>query len=253
MTMTETVLRSCSSPLYEIAAVSRSGCSGHRNADVFLCDDALNLLAIADGLGASTAPAEASRLAVETLREDLLSRPVNAIHPTASDRLKAAFERCNAVLFEKSEPYERGWLTTLTAALVGPTNLVIAHCGDSRAYLWRPGGFGQLTRDHTMVADLVSAGVMRHDDANEHPRRHVLSSCLGLQRQVRIDVVTAEVQSGHILLLCSDGISGVLTPSAIAQCLKRSKSAETIATRLIETAVANGTEDDATGIVARRR
>ena len=110
-----------------------------------------------------------------------------------------------------------------------------------------------LTRDHTVVADLVHAGMMRDDEVGNHPRRNVLSSCVGLRRRTRVDQRSLDLHSPWVLMLCSDGISKMLSNGDIQTGLSGDLPARETALALLDTATEKGTDDDATVIVVRPR
>ena len=140
---------------------------------------------------------------------------------------------------------------TLTFAVVAGRYAAIAHIGDSRAYLWRRGSSSQLTRDHTMVQELLDAGAIDADEAEAHPMGHVVSRSLGAAPQVRPDIYILELQPGDRLLLCSDGLTRyVKTMGWLGQRLARPDT-ERVVHDLVAFANASGGRDNITAVVVQ--
>ena len=168
------------------------------------------LLAVADGMGGHAGGEVASRLAIETI--------VTASDLPLTQRISAAND---FILARASEdPDLRGMGTTLTAAELLPTgSLTLGHVGDSRAYLLRNGMLNQLTKDHSVVAEYLRAGNIRPEDVATHPHRSMLTRAVGLDPDLVVDVIEAAVQAGDRLLICSDGLTSMISDSRIAELL----------------------------------
>jgi len=194
--------------------VTDVGCVRDGNEDAVGCwphQDGL-LFAVADGLGGHNAGELASSIAIEVLAQEMESAPSSWPVPK---RLKRAVQEANLRIYNKAttvpELHKMG--TTLTAsALVGST-LTTAHVGDCRLYLLRNGELTQLTKDHSWVWEQVQYGILSPEEARTHPRRNILSRCLGHELIVGIDVITMNIQPGDILFQCSDGIH-----TSLAEC-----------------------------------
>lgn len=193
------------------------------------------VIAVADGMGGHVAGEVASRLAIDA---------VAATEDSAEERVQAGNE---AILeFVGSHPELAGMGTTLTVAIFnGDGTLALGHVGDTRAYLLRGGELRQLTRDHTVVAELVELGHLSADAAERHPQRHLLTRTLGLG-PVDIDTEEATLQNGDRVLLCSDGLTTMLVDSEIAQVLADSDDVESAVWALIEAANSAGGMDNTT-------
>jgi PPM family protein phosphatase len=133
--------------------------------------------------------------------------------------------------------------------VIDPQRVVIAHVGDSRAYLLRDGRLQVLTRDHTIVSELVDRGLLTAEEGERHPYKNVLSRNLGAKPETRIDCLEVALRPGDRLLLCSDGLSDVVDDDAIATTL-RGASREECAAHLIELALAAGGRDNISAVVA---
>lgn len=140
--------------------------------------------------------------------------------------------------------------TTCTAALVSPDRLAIAQVGDSRAYLLRDGRLRPLTRDQTLVADLLASGALKEDQVQQFPFRHVLAQALGTKPHVDPVITDVEVREGDRVLLCSDGLHGAVPDTTIAAILSNTRHVDEASQALIEAALAAGGPDNVTVVVA---
>ena len=208
------------------------------------------LLVLADGMGGARSGDVASHLAVETLVRTYRE----ATGADLLEDLEAALIAANRAIFAENERQHDlpGMATTLTAAVVRGTELLLAHVGDSRAYLARAGKIHQLTEDHSLVARLVAEGQMTSDEARLDPRRNLLMRSVGLAPSVPIDARRAEevLAPGDTLLLCSDGLHGLVADRDIAPVLA-GDDLESVAAQLIALANRAGGSDNITVIVVR--
>jgi serine/threonine protein phosphatase PrpC len=221
------------------------------------------LLAVADGMGGHQAGEVASRLAIETVARELRSflqaapgsgqTRVLSAEQTLGTRLRAAVQRANQVLLDYAshKPEEAGDLgSTLTLAAVQDNVLILAHVGDTRAYLWRRGKL--LTQDHSLAHALVASGQLEAAEAHSHPQRHVLYRCLGLKREVEIDLVEPRtLHAGDRILLCSDGLWDLVPDAELGATLSSDERPIRMARRLIDAANAAGGDDNIAALVAR--
>ena len=188
------------------------------------CGEAF-LIAVADGLGGHNSGEVASALALEVIAREM----ARASGPGPLMRsLKRAVQQANLEIYQKSitVPDLHGMGTTLTASLIAGNSLVAAHIGDSRLYLYRNGIFSQLTKDHTSVQDQVEYGILSPEEARMHPDRHKLTNYLGHDLITSVDTLKMEVQSGDVLVQCSDGIHDVLLESEMTELLRRGRPEE---------------------------
>ena len=196
------------------------GCVRADNEDavgVWQHEDGL-LFAVADGLGGHAAGEAASTLALEVVAREMERAPGS--WPVAR-RLRRAIQEANLSIYNKSitVPELRGMGTTLTASAVVGGTLVAAHIGDCRLLLCRDGSLTQLTKDHTWVAEQVQYGLLSTEEARAHPRRNVVTRCLGRELIVAIDMLTLDIRPGDILIQCSDGIHALVPDGEIAELL----------------------------------
>ncbi len=165
------------------------------------------LFVIADGMGGAQAGEVASRIAVEAFEGELPQEG------SAEERLAGRAQVANRRIYDisRSEHERAGMGTTLTAVYVDEDGIAIAHVGDSRAYLFRDGELGLLTQDHTLVGELVKRGKLTEEQAAEHPQRSIITRALGIDAEVEVDTWTYGAREGDIVLLCSDGLTSMIS------------------------------------------
>jgi len=218
------------------------------NEDSFLLDHDLNLYAVADGMGGHAAGEVASRLAVEALKEAWAEG--GNPEPDA-DRMVRGFSLANDRIREEVEhdAARHGMGTTLVAVHFRGREARIANVGDSRAYLLRSGGFRQITIDHSWVREQMDSGKISAEEAANHPFRNVITRALGTRPQVEVDLQKLPIEAGDRLLLCSDGLTGMLEDEEIARIVLESADTSQAVTRLVEEANAAGGEDNITVVL----
>ncbi len=208
------------------------------------------LLAVADGMGGYAAGEEASFLAIAALRakwEELTGRTgLGEPFLVLLEGMRAA----NAAVYRAAvgDESRAGMGTTLTVAIMESRRVWVGHVGDSRLYLYRDDVLLPLTRDHSVVANLLLRGEISEGETQTHPQRHLLTNALGLDIGLRADYATLPVESGDILLLCTDGLTNVVCPAEISQTIRESPFGET-AGRLIKRSLAAGGHDNITVLV----
>lgn len=208
------------------------------------------LAVVADGMGGYEGGQEASRLAVETVRsvyDDVFSGD-------PQDTLTRAFESAhqNIQRFAMEHPQFYGMGTTCTALSIVDRQLCFAHVGDSRLYLVRAESISRLTRDHSYVGRLVESGVVRSEDAESHPQRHILTAALGSGRDVAPHTPehSLPLEEGDTLLLCTDGLWGVVGDADLARVARANPPAEACQ-ELVNMALDRGGPDNITVLVLR--
>jgi protein phosphatase len=226
------------------SARTDTGRKRRRNEDAFVCEPPL--FAIADGMGGAQAGEVASRLAAESLREG--DRGDLSTLEQAVELIREANRRVYAYSSENAST--RGMGTTMTVALVDRDRVTIGHVGDSRAYLLRDEQLTQLTQDHSLVAELVRSGRLTPEEAETHPRRSVITRALGTDSDVEVDVFSVQAREGDLYLLCSDGLTSMITDAEIESILASARANLDDATkRLIEAANHAGGEDNITVVL----
>jgi protein phosphatase len=233
------------------------------NEDSFRIVEALNLFILSDGMGGEAHGEVASAMAVDAVnkyceaeKEDSGATVLDEIPANISSqtrRLKHAVAQANFQIFQSAQknPEQRGMGATITALWLKDTLMSIAHVGDSRAYLLRNGNLQQLTNDHSLVAEQVRRGLITPQQAEESEMQSVLLRALGAHPEVEIDVDEAEIIPRDVLLLCSDGLTRMVTEPEIAGALQAETVPSAAAERLIALANENGGIDNVTVIVVR--
>lgn len=200
---------------------------------------------VADGMGGHRTGEVAARLAVETILENL-----KGTEPSPKALLQA-FERANERIYQEAQrPENRGMGTTATCLVLDLPYALIAHVGDSRAYLLRGGELVLLTEDHSWVAERVRQGLLTAEEAKTHRWRNVITNALGSFPQARVDLLGLKVEPGDVFLLCTDGLSGVLEDRTLKEVLK-SFPPEEAAQRLVALANEWGGPDNISVVVVR--
>ncbi|HEY7144731.1 MAG TPA: PP2C family serine/threonine-protein phosphatase [Streptosporangiaceae bacterium] len=207
-----------------------------------------HLLAIADGMGGHAAGEVASAVAISALAGLDAELPVGDL----LDLLAQAVASANSTLHEMSlqDPSVEGMGTTLTAMLWSGSSVALCHIGDSRAYLLRDGDFYQITHDHTLVQTLVDDGRLSPEQAHSHPQRSLVMRALQSSTDAEPDLSMREAEVGDRYLLCSDGLSDVVTEQTLQQTLTTFTDREKAVHQLIDLAIRGGGPDNITCIVA---
>jgi serine/threonine protein phosphatase PrpC len=233
------------------------------NEDSFRIVEALNLFILSDGMGGEAHGEVASAMAVDVInkyceseKEDSGATVLDEVPANISSqtrRLKQAVAQANFQIFQAAQknPEQRGMGATITALWLKETLLSIAHVGDSRAYLLRNGNLQQLTNDHSLVAEQVRRGLITLQQAEESEMQSVLLRALGAHPEVEIDADEVEIIPRDVLLLCSDGLTRMVTEPEIAGALQAETVPSAAAERLISLANENGGVDNVTVIVVR--
>ena len=241
-------------PGVELAGLSDIGCQRETNEDSYLYWESADdqeflrkgrLAVIADGMGGHEGGQEASRLAVETVREVYGNAFSDDPQTALIESFAAAHTRI--VNYAEQHPAFQGMGTTCTAFVLLGHQLYFAHVGDSRLYLIRDSRISRLTRDHSYVGRLVESGLVRAEDAERHPQRHILTAALGAGLEVAAEGGEQGMllQDGDNLLLCTDGLWGVVAEDELEHAVSKYAPAECCAA-LIKLARERGGPDNIT-------
>jgi protein phosphatase len=206
------------------------------------------LLAVADGMGGHAAGEVASAVTIAAMRELDSSQPAGDMLEALSDAVGAANARLQEMII--ANPAIEGMGTTLTALFWSDGHAALCHIGDSRGYLLREGELYQITHDHTLVQSLVDEGRISADDVSTHPQRSLLLRALDGRSIAEPDLSVHESQAGDRYLLCSDGLSGVVSDETLRETLATITDPEAATRQLIELALHGGGPDNITCIVA---
>jgi protein phosphatase len=266
----------------EFAARSHVGLVRHENEDHFLVmratraletlatnlpdgalpsttTEAIEAMVVADGMGGAAGGSTASRKAISMLVElvletpDWIMRPAGLM-PEVERRMSERFAQVDSAVRAAGEedPRLAGMATTMTLACNWGSELLVAHVGDSRAYLHRDGCLHRITKDHTFAATLVESGVLGHDEVANHPLRHVLTQAIGSQQgSVDVELHVVRLEAGDRLLLCSDGLTHGVSEQAIEQAMNEHPEPAQACEALERLALEAGGEDNITVIVGR--
>ncbi|WP_027341051.1 PP2C family protein-serine/threonine phosphatase [Hamadaea tsunoensis] len=205
------------------------------------------LVVVADGIGGAPAGEDASDIVIRALNDldtaDLGGDPTGAV----LDRLRIANREIRQSSID--DPSKEGMGTTVTALLLSGPAITVVHVGDSRAYLMRGNEFRRLTRDDTYVQSLVDQGLLSEEDARHHPQKSIITqSVQGLDFTAACS--TVPVQAGDRLLVCSDGLSDIVTDHSLARCLIANPDPQQAAEQLVKLALQAGAPDNVTVIIA---
>jgi len=250
--------------LIQAYGLSNPGSVRKSNEDSFFSDPALQLFIVADGLGGHAAGEVASRLAVETIsgfvrridEEGELSWPYG-IEPSlsfAGNLLRTAVHLANRRVFRAAEREDEytGMATTVVAALISGNRVAVASAGDSRLYLFADGSLTQVTRDDTWGATILATqGGSNPGGGAARSMRHVLTNVIGAREQADVHLHEFDLAGGELMLLCSDGLHGVLDDAAIAAMLSDGQAPDAAVPRLIDEALARGVKDNVTAVIVR--
>jgi serine/threonine protein phosphatase PrpC len=231
------------------------------NEDCYSIDPSLQLYVLSDGMGGEAHGEVASTLAVQTIlthcrqAENSRATPIfGESSPDVSERtnrLASAIHLANRKVFEAaaSDPEQQGMGATIVAAWIDGQRLSLAHVGDSRAYLLRAGSMDQLTADHSLVAEKVRVGILTPQEADASELQSVLTRAVGTNNTVEVDTDEQALLVGDFVLLCSDGLTRMVTDPEIASTLLTSASPQESADRLVDLANENGGVDNVSVIV----
>lgn len=213
----------------------------------FAADEEAVILAVSDGMGGADAGEVASALVVQSLREAMMSA-----HGEGWDAAtKTAVEKANRAVYEAAkEPGKRGMGATVTAVCVHGNQAHIAEVGDSRAYLVRNGRIRQVTRDQSFVQFLVDSGAIKPEEAASYPMKNVVLQAMGQNPDVQVALGRLTLRRGDRLLLCSDGLSGMISAGDMRTIVEREPTLDAAARALIAAANEKGGEDNITAVLA---
>ena len=232
-----------------------------QNEDSLCADPDLGLFIVCDGMGGHNAGEVASRLAVQVIQKYLRGARTDPHQPLIGDfdpqlspqtnRLASAIRLANQAIHDagRNQPDYAGMGTTVVSAMISGQILSIAHVGDSRLYLIRAGAIQPLTADHSLVGERVRRGLLTEEQAERSPDRHVLTRALGIDQDVEVELNEIHIAEGDALLLCSDGLTGEVTPPDILRAIRLEQEPQASCEQLVKMANAAGGHDNTTVIV----
>ena len=210
------------------------------------------VLMVSDGMGGAAAGEIASMLAVQTVKE-VLSHSNATDRKDFADQLESALQTANQIITQYAEKHPRtyGMGATATVAGILQNNVIIGQVGDSRAYLIHKNAIEQLTRDQSYVNQLVEAGKITEEEAEVHPRRNIILQALGNQELLDVALTNATLWDGDFLLLCSDGLTGMVKKEEILEVIQASPDVKEACQSLVNLANERGGQDNITVILAQ--
>ncbi len=225
------------------AAVTDPGRTRRHNEDAYVIEPPL--FAIADGMGGAQAGEVASRLATAALKEA-------GANGGGEQRIADLIQKANRRVYDRSssDPNTSGMGTTITVALVEDDHVAFGHVGDSRAYLIRQAQMEQLTEDHSLVNELLKTGKLSREEAETHPQRSVITRALGTDPDVDVDTFSVRAEDGDLFLLCSDGLTDMVSEDSILDVVERNRGDIDAALRALVKAANRGGGQDNITVVA---
>jgi len=238
---------------WQAAGATHVGRVRRGNEDSFLVDANRGVFLVADGMGGHAAGEIASALAARTVGEALLEGVDRGLPPDAlAEAMVLSFRAADRAIVEHGarNPTTRGMGTTVTACVLCPDGAFrLGHVGDSRAYLMREGRLAQLTRDHTWVQREVDEGRLAPSGARRHRLAHILTRALGTEPYDDPDLLAGQLCPGDILLLCTDGLTGMLTDRIVSKVLPLDVRLDDRVAELIRLANQRGGRDNVTAVL----
>lgn len=204
-------------------ALTDTGVHRTANQDAYLLDDDLGVYLVADGMGGHAGGEVAAAMAVESVHDELVEHKEVLETETPAEQHPVLDVFAGAINFANERIRRRanddrslyGMGTTLTGVTFAAGHAFVAHVGDSRCYQIRDGVITQLSKDHTLVEEMVRAGVLSREESATSPMRHILSRSVGIEQNVAVDLMAVPTKPGDIFILCSDGLANVVKPSEI--------------------------------------
>lgn len=241
-------------PVLRAAARSDTGRTHAANEDASLVDLDRGLFAVADGVGGQPAGEIAATVAIERLPA-LIDRAIEWAKADTDTAIGQAVVDLSEVVQAEAEtaPELEGMATTIVMVLIDGDVAHVAHAGDSRVYLTRHGRLYRLTDDHSLAAELVQSGVITAEEASTHPFGHSITQAIGLPRALRPSVHQVELMAGDRLLLCSDGLTDMVTDEHIGALLTAGADPGATCDALVDAANAAGGKDNITTVVVDYR
>jgi PPM family protein phosphatase len=231
----------------EEAHKTDTGRQRHANEDSYFAR--APLFAVADGMGGAQAGEVASRIAAGTFEK---RGQVSAEEP-AEGQLEQLAQAANREIHQlaQQDSSRAGMGTTLTSALVRGDEVSFGHVGDSRAYVLRDGQLKRLTKDHSLVEELRRQGRLTEEEAEEHPQRSIITRALGPEPSVNVDTMTFTAKDGDVFLLCSDGLTTMVSDDEIQRILVEARSLRSAVNKLVDAANRGGGRDNITAVAFR--
>lgn len=234
---------------FEAWYLSDKGLRRDSNQDSCLINKDLGIFIVADGMGGHSGGEVASSMAVTTVQEIIADPEAQELGPR--DVLTRAFETASRRIYDKAaneNPELAGMGTTLVMGYLRGNNFYLANVGDSRCYLFKKPHLWQVTEDHSLLNEQVRAGLLSEEQTKNFIGRNVITRSVGYEREVCPDILEREVCSGETFLLCSDGLSGLVSDENICQIFMKNPP-DKVPRKCVDLALANGGDDNVTVLV----
>lgn len=233
----------------EIWCCTDVGRKRESNQDSYLLNKDLGLFIVADGMGGHSGGEVASSLAVQTVEEVVSSPPIPDMNPR--DLLSHSFSEASRRIFDtaaKEKPELMGMGTTMVLIYKAGASFFICNVGDSRCYLFRKPYLWQVTEDHSLVNEQLRAGLLKEEQIHNYTAKNVITRSVGYERDVYVDILERPTHKGDVFLLCSDGLSGLVTDEGICEIMNKYPLSE-VAEKCVGQALKNGGDDNVTVLV----
>lgn len=242
----------------EVFGATDVGCVRELNEDAFFIDPMLSekgqgFCILADGMGGHNAGEIASRTAVETISQQLEELLVKYGESEIPAAMNQAIAEANRKIYDMAvkNQEQQGMGTTTVLTCISEKEAYIANIGDSRAYALRGGEIVQITTDHSVVAEMVAQGTISKEEARVHPQKNIITRALGTDKKAEADIFEYDFMTGDILIMCSDGLSGMVDDDYIRDVCRQETTAEQMVGRMIHRAKENGGADNITVLCIR--
>lgn len=215
------------------------------NQDSFLINRDYGLFVVADGMGGHSGGEVASSMAVQATEEVVKASKSAGLSPR--EILVKSYEEASRRIFDRAAQESKlsGMGTTMVLGLISGNSAYIGNVGDSRAYLYRRPYLWQITEDHSLLNEQLRAGLIREDQIRQFVGKNVITRSVGYEREVTVDILERPLKSGDCLLLCSDGLSGLVSDQRLAEIINETPPAQVV-DRCVEAALAGGGDDNVT-------
>ena len=243
----------------EFYGATDKGIVRKENQDVYLCEDVRLtggvLLVVCDGMGGAKAGNIASSTGVNVFRDSFF-KDIDPFYDekAIAQSLVNAIQQANTEIYRRSctDPDCAGMGTTLVAAYVSQKDAVVANIGDSRAYIISRTGISQLSRDHSVVEDMIGRGEITRDEARTHPNRNLITRALGTGHEAQTDIFFPTISDGECLLLCSDGLSNMISDVDIMHIVTSADSVKIACEELLRQTLIKGAPDNVTVAILKK-
>lgn len=222
-----------------------------KNNEDYYYVDGEGLYVLADGMGGHLAGDVASKSAVDYIRSHFYDQSRFADLPAYLNEIVLGVNRYIYTLANSSDKYKDMGTTLIVAYVDAQQKMFYAHVGDSRLYLYRQGSLQRLTKDHSLVEELLSKGAITESEAQSHPQKNIITRAIGVNEDVQVDIGCKPLEGGDVFLICTDGLSNMIADDNLRNILEAEQDINTLADRLINEANKNGGSDNITVVIGK--